>query len=37
VIAHVRESVLAACPDALLLAEEPRGNWGLWEVPAGTC
>jgi hypothetical protein len=37
VIAHVTDSVLAGCPDAILVADEPRGDWGLWEVPPGTC
>jgi hypothetical protein len=37
VVAHERESVVAECPDALLLADEPMGSWALYEVPAGTC
>ena len=37
VIAHERDSTLATCPDAVLLAGEPMGSWGLWDVPPGTC
>jgi hypothetical protein len=37
VIAHTTASVLAACDEATLLADEPRGSWGLWAVPAGSC
>ena len=37
VIAHTTSSTLATCPAATLLADEPRGSWGLWEVPDGAC
>lgn len=37
VVAHATASALATCDDAILLAEEPRGSWGIWEVPPGTC
>jgi hypothetical protein len=37
VVAHLTESTLAGCPDASVLATEPKGTWGLWEVPTGAC
>lgn len=37
VVGHTALGILAACDDATLLASEPKGTWGLWQIAAPGC